>query len=503
MLTHHSSPFAKLITTIIFHLLITFGCIPHVLFASPRIPGVTPEMERPEFWIKKIKNPTNLLLTSEKIHKMNEENLRRQDLRLYRITDLKGDWTRKEILSLLNEDWVNFGRTEEIRYGKNGIPLGESFWNKIRNNLNQESLKERGRMSYALVAKRTDIRVFPTDELSMSTPNHYEFDRFQHSSISPGSPIGIYHFSRDEEWAYAQTPFIRGWIRRHDLAIAKDRNDVVGYEEAKDRLVITGNFITVFGDPSLQHPVFLSQMGDSFPLLLIPGGNKNVKLSAHRAGLPGKENSIYTVPLDPVYPVKSGTGHLPVKAFYVIHIPWREGNGQLTFRRGYIRAEEDVHQGFLAYTQENVARQAFKMLHHPYGWGDRLGGRDCSRFIMDVFGTFGILMPRNSKEQARVGTNLGLVEGKSANEKQKLLDQAIPLATTLRIPGHIMLYLGKDKGKHYVIHSIWGIQKSGKAGPTVEKIGRAVVSDLSLGEKGPNRSLLDRITDIRMIGSNF
>jgi hypothetical protein len=63
-----------------------------------------------------------------------------------------------------------------------------------------------------------------------------------------------------------------------------------------------------------------------------------------------------------------------------------------------------------------------------------------------------------------------------------------------------MLYLGKNKGKHYVIHSIWGIQKSGKVGPTLEKIGRAVVSDVSLGSKGPNRSLLDRITDIRMIG---
>jgi hypothetical protein len=467
MLTHHSSTFAKLIATIIFHLLITFGCIPHVLFASPRLPGVTPEMERPEFWIKKIKNPTNLLLTSEKIHKMNEENLKRQDLRLYRITDLKGDWTREEILSLLNEDWEHFGRTEEIRYGKNGIPLGEPFWNKIRNNMNQESLKERGRMSFALVAKRTDIRVFPTDELSMSTPNHDEFDRFQHSSIFPGSPIGIYHFSRDEEWAYAQTPFIRGWIRRHDLAIAKERNDVVGYEEAKDRLVITGNFITVFGDPSLQHPVFLAQMGDSFPLFFASGGSKSNN------------------------------------AFYVIRIPWREDNGQLAFRKGYIRAEEDVHQGFLPYTQENIARQAFKMLHHPYGWGDRLGGRDCSRFIMDLFKTFGILMPRNSKEQAMVGKDLDLVQGKPADEKRKLLDQAVPLATTLRMPGHIMLYLGKDNGKHYVIHSIWGIQKSGKAGPTVEKIGRAVVSDLSLGEKGPNRSLLDRITDIRMIGSNF
>jgi len=467
MLLHHSSIFIKLIITIIFPLFVTFGYVPEVLFALPRLPHVTPEMERPEFWIKKIKNPRNLLLTPEKIHKMNEENLKRQDLRLCRIKDLKEDWTREEALSLLREDWGNFGRTEEVRYGKSGIPLGDFFWDKLKNNLSQGSIKESGRMFYALVVKRTDIRVFPTDELSLSTPNHYEFDRFQHSSISPGSPIGIYHFSQDQEWAYVQTRFIRGWIRIHDLGIAKERSEVVDDEEAKNLLVITGNFVTVFVDQSFHQSIFVAQMGDSFPLLSIPG---KIEMA---------------------------------NACYVIHIPWREDNGQLTFRKGYIRTDEDVHPGFLPYTQENVARQAFKMLNHPYGWGDRLGGRDCSRFIMDLFKTFGILMPRNSKEQATIGAVLGLVEGKTEKEKQKLLDQSTPLATILRLPGHIMLYLGKDKGKHYVIHSIWGIQKSGKTGPTVEKIGKVVVSDLSLGRKGPNRSLLDRLTDIRMIGSHF
>ena len=467
MLLHHSSIFIKLIITIIFPLFVTFGYVPEVLFALPRLPHVTPDMERPEFWIKKIKNPRDLLLTPEKIHKMNEENLKRPDLRLCRIKELKEDWTREEVLSLLREDWENFGRTEEVRYGKSGIPLGDFFWNKLRNNLNQGSIKESGRMFYGLVVKQTDIRVFPTDELSLSTPNHYEFDRFQHSSISPGSPIGIYHFTQDREWAYVQTRFIRGWIRTHDLGIAKERSEVVDDEEAKDQLVITGNFVTVFVDQSFHQSIFVAQMGDSFPLLSIPG---KIKMA---------------------------------NACYVIHIPWREGNGQLTFRKGYIRIDEDVHPGFLPYTQENVARQAFKMLNHPYGWGDRLGGRDCSRFIMDLFKTFGILMPRNSKEQATVGTDLGLVEGKTEKEKQKLLDQSIPLATILRLPGHIMLYLGEEKGKHYAIHSLWGIQKSGKTGPIAEKIGKVVVSDLSLGRKGPNRSLLDRLTDIRMIGSHF
>ena len=38
----------------------------------------------------------------------------------------------------------------------------------------------------------------------------------------------------------------------------------------------------------------------------------NVKLPAHRAGLPGNEISFLFVPLDPPY--KAGvTGHLPVK----------------------------------------------------------------------------------------------------------------------------------------------------------------------------------------------
>jgi hypothetical protein len=466
MLLYPLSPIIKLIATILFLLLIIFGVAPQGLIAAPRLPNITPGMERPEFWIKKIKTPMNPLLTPEKIHQMNEENLKRQDLRLSRIKDLKENWTREEIFSLLKEDWEDFKRTKEVQYGKNGSPLGEAFWDKLRSNIDREAVQENNRMLFGLIVKRTDIRVFPTDAPSMSTPNNDAFDLLQHSSISVGSPVGIYHFSQDKKWAYVQAPFIRGWIHTRDLAIAKEKVEVVDDEEAKDRLVVTGNFVTVFGDPSLRQPVFTAQMGDSFPLLRSPGGSKESR------------------------------------AFYVIHIPSREKNGPLSIRKGYIRAGEDVHHGFLPYHQENVARQAFKMLHHPYGWGDRLGGRDCSRFIMDLFRTFGFLMPRNSKEQAMVGMDPGSVEGKPIKEKQKFLDRSIPLATTIRLPGHIMLYLGKDHGRHFVIHSLWGIQKSGKAGPGLQKIGRVVVSDLSLGEKGPNGSLLDRITDIRIIGSS-
>ncbi len=463
MFLYRLSNILKLTSATVF-LFVAFGSIPQDLAASSRLPNVSAEMEKPEFWIKKIENPANPLLAPGQIQRMNEENLKRPSLGISRISDLKEAWPRDEILAFLKEDWKSFGRSGEVRYGKSGAVLEESFWNQLKSNLHEQVIQETNRMLFALVVKRTDIRVFPTDEPSMSAPNQQAFDLFQQSSISPGSPVGIYFFSQDKKWAYVQTQFIRGWVHPHDLAIAREKSEIASYAEAKDRLVVTGNRVTVFRTPSFQQPAFTAQMGDSFPLLTVPGGGKGSR------------------------------------SFYVIQIGAKENDGPLAFRKGYIGASEDVHRGFLSYTQENLGRQAFKMLHHPYGWGDRGGGRDCSRFIMDLFRTFDILMPRNSKEQAEVGMDPGGVEGASIQEKEKLLDRLIPLATTLRLPGHIMLYLGKDRGRHYVIHSLSGIQKSGKEGAATEKIGRVVVSDLSLGEEGPNGSLLGRMTRIRIIG---
>lgn len=453
----------SIVIGIFFHV-IPFEWPLRIVVASDLLPHVSSKMETPEFWIRKIQNSRRLLLTSEEIQKMNNENLNKEELYLCRVRNLKEEWTRSEMVALLKEDWEGFGKTEEVRYGKQGYPLDEAFWSELKRNLNYESLKEKNLLLFGLIVKRTDIRVFPASELSLSSPDHLEFDRFQHSAVSPGSLIGIYHFSRDHLWAYAQTSFIRGWIRITDIGIAKESKEALDYDEAKERLVMTGNFVQVFGDPLLQQTSFFAQMGASFPLLGLPINSKN----------------------------ESG--------YYIIKTPFREVDGQLTFRKGYIPKNKDVHPGFLPYHSENVAHQAFKMLHQPYGWGEMFGGRDCSRFIMDLFNTFGILMPRNSKLQARVGISLGQVEGKSIKEKQKVLDQAMPMVTLLRLPGHIMLFLGEDKGKYYVIHSLWGIQKGGWGGPKLQKIGKVVVSDLSLGRSGPNQSLLHRLTDIQQVG---
>lgn len=421
-------------------------------------------MRDPHFWINKIRDPNRLLLTLSEIEKINEENLKKQNLLLCKVEGLKEEWSQEEIVAFLKEDWKSFGKSEQVRYGKQKTPLNDSFWKALKENIDQGAIKEKSPLLFGFTVRRTDIRVFPTDEISTIAPVRDSFDMFQHSAIGPGSLIGIYHFSRDKLWAYAQTPFIRGWIRTKDLALARDRNEALAGESKKPPLVITGNFVRVFADPLFAQPVFFAQMGSVFPILHLHGP----------------------------------TG--AAKPYYTIRLPFREADGRLAFQLGYISSHSDTHHGFLPYTQKNLAQQAFKMLHEPYGWGEKNGGRDCSRFIMDIFNTFGILMPRNSTLQAKMGISLGSLEGKTSDERNKILDGAIPLATLLRMPGHIMLYLGKHEGKHYAIHSIWGVQKRGPSGIQTHKIGKVVVTDLDLGKEGPNGSLLERLTEIQFIG---
>lgn len=438
---------------------------PTVVDAPHPLPHVSPAMERPDFWIRKVDDPDRILLEPHEIQKMNEESLRNPALLLCRVQEMKETWTREEIEAFFQEDWNVFGSHSEIRYGKNGFPLSDLFWRELKKNLNRSGLAPQSPAAFALVVERTDLRVFPTDEPGLKNPGGQDFDRFQHASLYPGSLVGIYHFSADRRWAYVQSSFIRGWLRAESLAIAREKKEILDYLDMieRDRLVITGNSVPVYGAPDRGELLFSVPMGSTFPVL-----------SFSREPAPSKG------------------GH-------VLRVPARDKDGRLSFRKGYIPSNEDVHRGFLPYTQSNVCRQAFKMIHQPYSWGERSGGRDCSRFILDLFATFGILMPRNSKLQAEVGLPLGPFGGKTLKEKERILVAALPLATTLRLPGHIMLYLGKHRGRFYTIHSIWGIETKARGTPVLSRIGRTVVSDLTLGKGGTTGSLLQRITDIRVI----
>ena len=50
-------------------------------------------------------------------------------------------------------------------------------------------------------------------------------------------------------------------------------------------------------------------------------------------------------------------------------------------------------------TRANILHQSFKFLGERYGWGNAYNARDCSGFVSEVYRSFGVQLPRNTRDQ--------------------------------------------------------------------------------------------------------
>ncbi|UCE18038.1 MAG: SH3 domain-containing protein [Gemmatimonadota bacterium] len=435
--------------------LFLISCSARMEMARLPLPHVTPELETPEFWTAKIDNPDSVLLTSENIDSLNRDiasNVYLVDVLLIG-NKVSGGRIRKAIVG----DFEH--HKKRTRYGHNNYPLPESFYKEIERRMDLDSIPEKIDVSFGLTTRRTDIRSLPTSEIAMEKKNDYEFDYFQHSALGIGEPVALYHFSNDRAWAFVQASFTHGWVRTVDIGIGESKKDIKAYLRPSEKLVITGNIVHVYSDSTRTR--FLGSLGMGS-----------------------------TVPL--VRSTEEG---------YAVQFPFRDADGNLLMKEGFIHGSEDVSEGYVLYSPANVLRQAFKSLHQPYGWGGMFETKDCSRYVLDVFATFGIDFPRNSRSQLKAGQSIAAFD-RDVSKKHKLesLHLARPGLTIIGFPGHVMIYLGQHNGRFYAIHNTWAYRKKRWFVQDTKHIGKVVVSDLTLGEGSKKGSLLERLTEIRHIG---
>ena len=162
-------------------------------------------------------------------------------------------------------------------------------------------------------------------------------------------------------------------------------------------------------------------------------------------------------------------------------------------------------------TRKAVLEEAFRWLNAPYGWGGQGGGRDCSRYLLDLFAVFGIELPRHSAHQPQVASFVVDVSGvKAERDRLALLDAAAKQGVVLmHFPGHIMLYLGRDRdGRPMAIHSFAEylvpcpaeVVTANKAHETLLTVNRVTVSDLELGRGSSRTAFIERLTHIAVLG---
>ncbi len=412
--------------------------------AAQDLPNVDQAQLAPQFWLSRTPKPDAVLLTSEEINRINTRIYKngRRVHPSYEHHQVPGE----RVTKYLDEDlralyhWKKYDR-------QNRRMRDPYFHNLMKEKLALEAIPKVISVRYGLTVAETPVRVMPTDTPVQRRPDEPDFDILQNSMLDVGSPVAGYHVSRDGQWEYIQSSICRGWVKRADIGVAKSKDEIKDFMRGEDFLVVTGKAVTVYEDRGLTKRFETLGMAGRIPL---------VRRESRR---------------------------------YVVKIPRRDPRGRLVVGLGYLPLDAEVHEGFLDFTARNVAMQAFKWLGEPYGWGDVNRQVDCSRFVMNIFGTFGFELPRTSHLQVE---SVGRSElSASLAKKQEQLDALPAFRTLLEFPGHIGLYLGRVGGRHYVIHSLGSYYVRENGSDVERKVKRVVVSDLSLGEGGKRGSLFE------------
>jgi hypothetical protein len=428
------------------------------LRAPSVLPNTTRQMKTAGFWISKIADPDKVVLAAQEINAVNLHTQNQAKL-IEDITLSQALIEGKEVAADLMKS-VNCLRERSL-FLESGNKAGEEFFDTIVQRMNLTAVPDQITLRYGLVVHYTDQRILPTTDALYTEKDDIDFDELQNSSLDVGEPIVVLHQTQGGRWIYGKTQLSAGWVQAKDVVLV-DLSDIKCYAARDHFVVVTAPKADIFLNSELTQYYDYVRMGTILPLSKEDGNIVEVK------------------------------------------IPTRNPDGTLSEVSGYLKKQE-ISVGFLLYTPRNIIDQAFKMLNSPYGWGDMYGEQDCSRFIEEVFSTVGIVMPRNSSQQAQVGT---LVASFSDQENPDvkwtaLKQKATPGITTLYMKDHIMLYLGLVEGRPYAIHASWGYREkcpgAKSCQETVRVMNRVVVSDLSLGEGSKKKSLLERLLNVRRI----
>jgi cell wall-associated NlpC family hydrolase len=407
-------------------------------------------LSQAQYWVSKLAAPDEVIMSPTEINDYNAE-IRAGlpdtvfDLRVYPASLFGKTLTELLTASSFPKDRV---------YAQ-GMPASAGFFANLHNQINLGGVKDYNEVGYGLTATRTNVRTFPTNTGIFKTAGDRDFDLFQETALNPGEPVVILHKSADAKWYFVQTANYRGWVPTANVALASDRQEWLKYLNEESFLVVTANKISL---PDSTKAPLVFEMG--------------AKLILAKSE-----------------PSNSGS--------YLVKLPARDDQGKLYFKQAVIAKSADVSVGYLPYTRANIIEQAFKTYGMPYGWGGLHDSVDCSSLTMNIYRSFGFALPRNADQQeVKVGKTVHLTQdpGKRAVQLNSLEPGA-----TLHMNGHVMLYLGKDSGKFYTIHSLASYVERLNDG-TLRRVRpmKVVVSDLDL-VRGTGKTFAQSLTVVKNI----
>ncbi len=402
------------------------------------------------FWIARKKDAHKTILDAPAIAALNKKIVRSG----YLLNPLN---LGKRVSSKLVVGYLKSDLNLMYRYIKYDL-LGKryrdpEFSNHLAELIDLAGIKKKTiQVKYGLTIRNVNVRFFPTHKTYVRKKASDHFDIMQKTHLGWNSPVAILHVSKDKKWYLVETIYVRGWVEKKAIALMefetlKDYHQ--HYLPSKNNLITTQAKNFIYASKEAPTPLReILAMGTRLKL------DEKMKATKANEGKAAKR-------LPVLLPKKSASGGFILKTFFI--------------------ESKDVHQGYLTFNQKNLIEQSFKFLNLPYSWGGSAHGVDCSLFLVRVFNSFGIRLPRASILQKKIFNQT--IEDTPKNHH-------FPQIAFLSSPNHIMLFLGSYQARDYYIHSLWSFYDQQNNEFEVKSV---IVSDSELGHKSHLGSLEQRM----------
>ena len=450
----------------LFALLLALTCLPSASAADVAnsrdgVPGVQPAYLTPGFWIARLRQPDRVLFTAGQITRRNER-MTRIDPSMHDLRSLPTQLSRAQVLA-----WIEAlaAPPKQALFDASGTRIQQSVLDGIVDNRDPDGIPERQPTRYGLVVHRAALRSFPTGLRVFNSVGDTDIDRFQESALFPGTPVVIAHRSRERDWLFVVSPRYAAWVAADAIAEGP-RQQVLAYVDKVPYRIVTGATVRTRFTP--EAPA-LSQlqldMGVRLPLAT---------------------------------PAVDGVNGQNGYTSWTVELPARAPDGTLAFANALVPRNAGTASTPLSLTRANLLRQAFRFLGERYGWGHDYGTRDCSGFVSEVYRSMGVLLPRNTGDQARSPALDRLhFDGDGATPARHTALRELQPGDLVYLPGHVMLVIGRIGDAPYVIHDIHdGKVRDGNGQLRSLHLNAVSVTPLMPLRFDDGTPFADRITDI-------
>jgi hypothetical protein len=389
-------------------------------------------MLKPEYWIEQTREAEELILNIEEINKLNKESFKKMKSKGFEewLIDLEKypkKITKEKILNTMKSYSSKEVFPKKPRYDVSANEISETVKKEVLYQANFDGIPDEISVEFGMLIKREDIMAFPTDVVFAEKPESIDLNLFQLTILPVGSPVAILHKSKNRKWYYVQSTICKGWIKAENIALARNKKEVFDYLKTDKFLIVTESRVETEPNPFIKEiSNILFQMGDKIPLIEFDKIPESIPIGNLHA--------------------QSAEG------CYAVKMPIKDEDEYLQFKLALIARSNELCEGYLSYTRGNIIRQAFKLLGERYGWDGMFKRRDCAQFIMNIYKTMNIIIPCYTKMQEEGAAGKSIKFTGSIKDREDILNQLKP-GDPIYLKGHVVMYLGKVRDNHYIIHS--------------------------------------------------